>query len=76
MRSYQGLEGIRDSRNFNLALQTLRGVAAVLQLHLPDLIAEASTKEIQGVGVANAAVPLGGSDIQTKSPEKCQPFWA
>ena len=52
VRSYQGLEGIRDSRNFNPTLQTLRGVAAALRLHLPDLIAEASTEEVQSVVVA------------------------
>ena len=50
--SCQGLD-IRDSRNFNPTLQTLRGVAAALQLYLPDLIAEASNEEIQSATQGN-----------------------
>jgi transcriptional regulator with XRE-family HTH domain len=47
VRSYQGLEGIRDGRNFNPTLLTLRAVAKALGLELSELIKEPSPEEIQ-----------------------------
>jgi transcriptional regulator with XRE-family HTH domain len=46
VRSYQGLEGIRDSRNFNPTLLTLRSVAKAVGLDLSNLIKEPNPEEI------------------------------
>ncbi len=47
VRSYQGLEGIREGRNFNPTLLTLLAVAKAVSLKLTELIKEPTSDEIQ-----------------------------
>lgn len=47
VRSYQGLEGLRESRQFNPTLLTLRRVAAALEIPLYELIQEPQPQELE-----------------------------
>jgi transcriptional regulator with XRE-family HTH domain len=46
VRSYQGLEGFREARNFNPTLLTLRAVAQAVGINICDLIRETDPDEI------------------------------
>ncbi len=47
VRTYQGLEGVRDPRSFNPTLLTLRSVARAVNISLCDLTQDPSSEELQ-----------------------------
>ncbi len=48
VRTYQGLEGIRDGRNFNPTLLTLRAVAQALKTTIGELSSEPTSEDLDG----------------------------
>lgn len=46
VRTYQGLEGVRDGRPFNPTLMTLRAVAQTVGLSIGELTADPTPEEL------------------------------